>query len=137
MEWLLIHDSDSDIDNPLSQEEVLSYLPERRKLLPRKTGAREFTPNPRVTVFLFLKVLSLLFWDNIVTTRRGLGAISLPLVSIFPPIKKRSYLSRTSPRWFYNFIALPLSIHINPLGDHHNDHPRPCILNDFLHYHFF
>jgi len=47
MEWLLIHDSDSDIDNPLSQEEVLSYLPERRKLLPRKTGAREFTPNPR------------------------------------------------------------------------------------------
>ena len=53
MEWLLIHDSDSDIDNPLSQEEVLSYLPERRKLLPRKAGAREFTPNPRVSLFFF------------------------------------------------------------------------------------
>ena len=57
MEWLLIHDSDSDIDNPLSQEEVLSYLPERRKLLPRKAGAREFTPNPRVSLFFFFSKL--------------------------------------------------------------------------------
>ena len=48
MDWLLSHGSDSDIDNPLTQEEILSYLPERRKLMPRKTGAREFTPNARV-----------------------------------------------------------------------------------------
>ncbi len=48
MEWLLMHESDSDIDEPLSQEEMLSYFPERRRLLPRKPGNKEFTPNPRV-----------------------------------------------------------------------------------------
>ena len=57
MEWLLQHDSDSDIDNPLSQEEIISYLPERRKLLPRKAGAREFTPNARVGMgWFYLKI---------------------------------------------------------------------------------
>ena len=54
MEWLLMHDSDPDIDNPLTQEELLSYLPERRKLLPRKAGAREFTPNARVRAIVYL-----------------------------------------------------------------------------------
>eukprot|EP00794_Sanderia_malayensis_P015743 gene15743-17331_t len=49
MEWLLIHETDPDIDEALSQEEMLSYLPERRRLLPRKPGTKEFTPNARAS----------------------------------------------------------------------------------------
>jgi len=50
MEWLLQHDADEDIDNPLTPEEMATYNPENRKRKRKRVSGkkREFVPNPRV-----------------------------------------------------------------------------------------
>ena len=48
MEWLLLHESDPNIDTPLTPEEIDSYIPLRKRRRKKASEKRkEFVPNPR------------------------------------------------------------------------------------------
>jgi len=48
MEWLLQHEGDEDIDQPLTPEQIASYNPEKRRKRKRASGKKkEFVPNSR------------------------------------------------------------------------------------------
>jgi len=53
MEWLLQHEGDDDIDQPLTPEQVASYSPEKRRKRKRVAGKKkEFVPNSRALTTL-------------------------------------------------------------------------------------
>lgn len=48
MEWLLQHESDEDIDEPLSPEQIAAYCPDKRRKRKRaSTKKKDFVPNAR------------------------------------------------------------------------------------------
>ena len=53
MEWLLQHETDEDIDKPLTPEDIASYLPEKRNKRKRGSGKKkEFVANARAVTNL-------------------------------------------------------------------------------------
>ena len=60
MDWLLQNESDPSIDDPLTPDQLMSYLPERKRK-ERRTGKREFVPNPKV-IYLNCLTFNLTFY---------------------------------------------------------------------------